>query len=155
MQRYRCSYWERVRSATERGKSDDFARHIREKARPTQIAYQRLMAAYNGNPVGIECKKSGARLWAFVLPDVSGNYPWRIQMFDPSGFGSHLCYGTFKESVEAMISMGFREIDAGALDRVASTPEWALGVRQRAIVKRHQEGIISYSQMFEELSALQ
>ncbi|MGF6603983.1 hypothetical protein P3T23_008738 [Paraburkholderia sp. GAS448] len=150
--RYRTRAWEHVRAAHDRV-SPDFARILREGARATQIAYQGLMAQYGGQPIGIECRKADRETWAFVLPDACGDKPWRIQQFDQNGFVGHLCFDTITEAVEDMLRMGYRTVDVGALDRVAATDRWALGIRRAAIIQRHQEGLISYAQMVEELSA--
>lgn len=153
VQRYRSISWERVRSSTSR-LSPDFARHLRDISRPLQIAYQRLMAAYAGQPVGVECRMEDRDSWAFVLPETSDARPWRIQQFDQDGFVGHLCFGSLEEAVEEMLRMGYRVVESGALDRIASTARWARGVRRAALMQKHQEGLISYRQMVEELSAL-
>ncbi|MBB5546542.1 hypothetical protein [Paraburkholderia fungorum] len=150
--RYRTRAWEHVRVAHCRA-SPGFARILREGARATQIAYQILMAQYGGQPVGVECRKEDRETWAFVLPDASGDKPWRIQQFDQNGFIGHLCFDTIAEAVEEMLRMGHLTVDVGALDRVAATDGWALGIRRAAIVQRCQEGLISYAQMVEELSS--
>jgi len=150
--RYRTRAWEHVRSAENRV-SCAFARIMRESARAAQIAYQRLMAQYGGEPIGVECRREDRESWAFVLADASGDKPWRIQQFDPNGFIGHLCFDTIPEAVEEMLRMGYQTEDVGALDRVAATDRWALGIRRAAVMQRHQEGLISYSQMAEELSA--
>ncbi|WP_321907981.1 hypothetical protein [Burkholderia cepacia] len=129
-----------------------FARIIREGARATQIAYQVIMSRYNGEPIGIECRRSDRDSWAFVLPEASGGLRWRIQQFDRDSFVGHLCFDSVPEAVEAMLDMGYRTIDEGALDKVASTDRWALGVRRSAIMQCHQEGKISYAQMVDELT---
>jgi hypothetical protein len=151
--RYRSRSWERVRSATSRLPAD-FARHLRDAARPLQIAYQVIMVKYDGHPVGIECRMEGRESWAFVLPEASGDKPWRIQQFDQDGFVGHLCFDSLEEAVEDMLRMGYRFLDHGALDRIASTARWAKGVRRAAIMQKHQEGLITYRQMVEEQSAL-
>ncbi|WP_236027663.1 hypothetical protein [Burkholderia aenigmatica] len=152
VQRFRTRAWKYARESGGRV-SCQFARIIREGARATQIAYQAIMSRYNGEPIGIECRQSDRDSWAFVLPEASGGLPWRIQQFDRDGFVGHLCFDSVPEAVEAMLDMGYRTIDEGALDQVASTDRWALGVRRSAIMQRHQEGKISYAQMVDELTA--
>lgn len=149
--RYRTRAWDRVRVSHLRV-DPNFARLLRDGARCMQIAYQRLMAQYGGKPIGIECRKKDRDSWAFVLPEASGDKPWRIQQFDQDGFIGHLCFDSIPEAIEEMLRMGYQVVDAGALDRIASTDRWALGVRRAGIMQRHQEGEISYSQMVEELS---
>lgn len=152
VRRFRTRAWEYARESDGRV-SCKFARVIRDGARASQIAYQRIMSRYNGEPVGIECKRSDRDSWAFVLPEASGGLPWRIQQFDRDSFVGHLCFDSVPEAVEAMLDMGYRTIDEGALDQVASTDRWALGIRRSAIMQRHQEGTISYAQMVDELTA--
>ncbi|MEM5371885.1 hypothetical protein V4C53_38510 [Paraburkholderia azotifigens] len=151
--RYRSRSWENVRRACMKGLPADFARHLREVARPLQIAYHRLMSTFDGHPAGIECRIADRDSWAFVLPDSSGVKAWRIQQFDQDGFVGHLCFDSIEEAVEDMLRMGYCVTDPGALDRVGSTNRWAVGVRRAAIMQKHQEGLISYRQMVEELSA--
>ncbi|TCK33351.1 hypothetical protein B0G84_7563 [Paraburkholderia sp. BL8N3] len=150
--RYRSASWERVCGASNRVPVD-FARHLRDIARPLQIAYQRLMALYDGHPVGIECRMNDRESWAFVLPDASGAKSWRVQQFDLDGFIGHLCFDSLNEAVEDMLRMGYCVTDPGALDRVGSTARWALGVRRAAVMQKHQERLITYRQMVEEMAA--
>jgi hypothetical protein len=153
VQRYRSRSWEHVRAASASVPAD-FARHLRDVARPLQIAYQRLMAAYDGHPAAIECRMKDRESWAFVLEDASGAKSWRIQQFDHDGFIGHLCFDSLNEAIEDMLRMGYCVTDPGALDRVASTARWAMGIRRAAIMQKHQEGLVTYRQMVEELSAL-
>jgi hypothetical protein len=150
--RYLSRSWEQVRS--DRDIPADFARHLRDISRPLQIAYQRLMAAYDGHPVGIECRMKDRESWAFVLPEASSAKPWRVQYFDQDGFVGHLCFDSVEEAVEDMLRTGYNVTEPGALDRVASTARWAMGVRRAAVMQKHQQGLITYRQMVEELSAL-
>jgi hypothetical protein len=94
--RYRSRAWEHVRASSNRDIHDDFARHLRELVRPLQIAYQRLMSAYGGQPAGVECRLTNRDAWAFVLPDASDEMAWRIQQFDQDGFIGHLCFDTLE-----------------------------------------------------------
>jgi hypothetical protein len=112
------------------------------------------MATYGGRPVGVECLVAERDSWAVVLPNACGDKPWRIQQFDTDGFVGHLCLDEFDEAVEEMLRTGYQITDPGALDRVASTSRWSLGVRRVAIMQRHQEGLITYRQMVDELPAI-
>ena len=152
--RYRSRAWEHVRASSNRDIHDDFARHLRELVRPLQIAYQRLMSAYGGQPAGVECRLTDRDSWAFVLPDASDAEAWRIQQFDQDGFVGHLCFDTLEEAVEDMLRMGYCVPDAGALDRIGSTARWSIGVQRAAIIQKHQQGLISYRQMVDELLAV-
>ena len=152
--RYVSASWARVSKASCRGLLEDFSRHLREVARPLQIAYQQLMAAFDGKPIGVECRMKDRQSWAFVLPHASGERAWRIQQFDMDGFVGHLCFDSLEEAVEEMLRMGYCMADRGALDRIASTGRWTRGVRRSAVMQRHQEGLITYRQMIEETAAL-
>jgi hypothetical protein len=112
------------------------------------------MSRHNGEPIGIECKVEQRDAWAFVLPNVSGPDPYRIQYFDRTGFISHRCCADLVRAVEEMIVDGYRREDTGALDRCASTPEWRIGQLRAAVVQRHLEGLISYQTMMQELISI-
>lgn len=152
--RYRTTSWERARTATLRGRPDDFAKFLRKLARPTQVAFQRLMSAYNGEPIGIELKSKDRDAWAFIVANMSGNEAWRIVLFDLDGFFSHSCYNEFVEAVERMLQDGYVTVDGGALDRVAATARWAMGVRRAAVMQRHQERLTTYEEMLQEMKSL-
>ncbi len=154
IRRYRSRAWEHVRANSTRDIDDDFARHLREVVRPLQIVYQRLMSAYDGYPECIECRMKDRESWAFVLRDASDIKAWRIQQFDQDGFVGHLCFEGMEEAVEDMLRMGYCVPDAGALDRIGSTVRWAHGVRRAGVMQKHQEGLITYRQMVEEITAL-
>jgi hypothetical protein len=151
--RYRSASWDHV-CAESGGIPADFARLLRDEARPLQIAYQRLMSSYDGDPAGIECRLKERESWAFALPEASGAKPWRVQQFDQDGFIGHQCFDSLNEAVEEMLRMGYLVTDPGALDRIGSTARWARGIRRAAIMQKHQEGLIKYCQMVEEISAL-
>ena len=132
-----------------------FAQVLRESARPAQIAYQKIMGRHEGNPVGVECRAVKREAWAFVLADVSCPGRFRIQYFDLDWFSGHYVHKTLEEAVEDMVTSGYRQIDTGALDRVAATERWALGVKRSAIMQRHQSGMIDWATAVGELSILQ
>jgi hypothetical protein len=151
--RFRCASWVRVCTASRRVPAD-FARHLRDSARPLQIAYQRLMSTFDGHPAGVECRMTDRDSWAFALPDASGSKAWRLQQFDLDGFIGHLCFDSLNEAIEDMLRMGYRLPEPGALDRIGSTARWARGVRRAGIMQKHQEGLISYREMIDEISTL-
>jgi hypothetical protein len=151
--RYRTHSWTRV-CGEDRDLDPGFAAHLRDAARPAQIGFQKLMGRYAGEPVGIECRSVSRDAWAFVLPDASSLGRFRVQYFDLDGFFGHEAHDTMLAAVEDMISLGYRKLDRGALDRVASTARWALGVKRSAIMQRHQSGMIDWATCVAELSAL-
>ncbi|WP_168788852.1 hypothetical protein [Paraburkholderia aromaticivorans] len=151
---YRTSSWERL--VTDRREIDPaFRRHLIEAAMPQQLAYRRLMRRFNGEPIGVECSTSSQDRWAFVLPDVSREGKWRIQYFDESGFSGHGSYDSLVDAVQDMIRSGYRELDAGALDRLGSTVRWDQGVKRSAIMQRHAEGQIDWTTCMDLLAELQ
>jgi hypothetical protein len=146
MKRYRSTYWQRLRD-DDGTLAPDFARHLRDCARPTQIAFQRLMAMTSGNPIGVECKSEARDSWAFVLPDVAGESPWRVQNFDADSFFGHQCHDSLQQAVEAMLGDGYRILDPGALDRCSSTERWATGVKRSGIRLLFNLGQIDWPEM--------
>ncbi|GMG94665.1 hypothetical protein Cmtc_58850 [Cupriavidus sp. TKC] len=151
--RYRTRSWMRV-CGEDRDLDPGFAEHLRDAARPAQIAYQKLMGRHAGVPIGIECRSVSRDAWAFVLPDASSPCHFRVQYFDLDGFSGHAAHDTMLAAVEEMMGLGYRRIDSGALDRVASTARWALGVKRSAIMQRHQSGLIDWATCVAELSTL-
>jgi len=132
----------------------DFAKHLRDLARPLQIEYQRLMAAHGGRPIGIECRSAFRPAWAFVLPEMNEAGRFRVQCFDEDGFFSHQVYDGLEQAIENMMVDGYRTPDVGALDRIAATDRWAMGVKYATLRQRFQEGLITYVRMLEEMKAL-
>lgn len=153
MQRYRTKYWQRLREEP-RDLDAGFAKHLRECARPRQIAYQRLMSMCQGNPIGLECKSETREGWGFILPDVSGEYPWRIQAFDADGFIGHNCYNTLEDATEALIGDGYRIPDPGALDRCSTTLRWAIGTKRAEFRTLFNRGLLNWTEMLDKMSAV-
>jgi len=151
--RYRTSHWQRI-TEDRRELDPGFAKHLREMARPRQIAFQRLMAMSEGNPVGIECKSESREAWAFVMPDVAGESPFRVQNFDAEGFSGHSCYDSLEKAVEAMIGDGYRAPDPGALDRCSTTLQWAIGVKRAEIRQLYNQGKLSWLEMLDRMRAV-
>ncbi len=150
--RWRTTHWQHVRERELEISDPEFARHLREHARPAQIAFQRLMKHSDGEPWGIECKSRSREAWAFILPDVSGDSPVRAQFFDLDGFSGHFCYGSLIKAVEGMIADGYQVLDPGALDRVAGTERWAEGVRRCELRLQFNLGRITWVEMLERMS---
>ena len=152
--RYRTRTWAALREKQEPESQPGFFAHLRSISRSRQIAYQCLMAKYDGSPLGVECRNTSRDSWGVVLANVYGDLPWRIQYFDLDGFSSHHTFATLEEAVEDMLSDGYRIEDVGALDRVSASPRWALGVRRMAIMQRHQEGQIDWQTCIAEMKKL-
>jgi hypothetical protein len=152
--RFQTRQWQRVRDKNfEQGHA--FGKHLREIARPTQIAFQRLMASHQGEPIGVECRARTRDAWAFVMHEVSSpEYAYRLQYFDLHGFCGHSCYHSLTEAVESMLGEGYQTIDAGALDRCASTDQWKLSTKRLEFRLQFDRGLISYAEMVERMSAV-
>lgn len=118
---FMTSRWQNARQPA---LSSVLATHLRELARPVQIAFARIMTAHKGNPVGVEFRHRFGRSWAFVLEDAS-EPGYRIQFFDSRGVLGHQHYATLEGAVEEMVSQGYTVEDSGAFDRAASTKIWA------------------------------
>lgn len=151
--RYRTRGWARI--CDKAAELDPkFAQVLRESARPAQIAYQKIMGRHEGNPVGVECRAVKREAWAFVLADASCPGRFRIQYFDLDGFSGHHVHKTVEEAIEDMVTSGYRQIDIGALDRVAATDRWALGAKRAAIMQRHQSGMDEWATTVAKLAEL-
>lgn len=124
------------------GPSSD--RFVLRMLRPAAIAFNELMSRHSGDPSGVEFRAGEAERWAFVLPDASQPSMYRVQVFDPRGFLSHHTEGSLAACVETMVREGYRTEDAGALDRLARTPEWLRGVEVLALVQRLNAGALSF-----------
>lgn len=156
MTTWKTDFWMRLTDDS-RDLDPAFARHLREIARPTQIAYTRLMRASNGNPIGHEMKASDRDAWMVILPEPlsDGETPtWRVLSFDRDGFSGHSVFASVKKAAEDMLLAGFRELDLGALDRCAQTERWSRGVRLQEMRDRVSRGEITVRELYEEAQAV-
>ncbi len=152
---YKTRNWEHLLQ-TRADLDPAFARHLRDLARPHQIAYHRLMRAYRGNPVGVECKCSYRESWAFVSPNPQTAFsikPYRVTYFDINGFIGHETYGCLEQAVEDMLR-NYPTIDAGALPRCSQTAEWAKGLIRQQWRDKHIRGEITFKEMLAQISAM-
>lgn len=156
MTTWKTNYWKRVTDDS-RDLDPAFARHLREIARPVQIAFTRLMRASSGDPVGFEVKCSSREAWKVILPEpVPAGDPqnWRVLSFDADGFTGHMVHKTIQDAAEDMLQAGFTELDQGALERCAGTERWARGLRVQELRDRVSRGEISLRTMCLEAQAL-
>ena len=125
---YMTRSWMLLKHLAQKDLNAGFAKYLRDRARPSQIAYVRIMTRHKGNPSGIEHRHaSGQERWAFVLPDVGGE-GMRIQFFDLQGFSRHQCFRTLMEATDEMVMQGYWIEDSGVLDRISITAVWAEGI---------------------------
>lgn len=146
VQRYRTTQWQRIRDE-KRTMNPCFSKHLREIGRRRQIAFQRLMASTEGNPVWVEFKKVDQGQWAFILPDLEGTYAFRVQSFDQDGFIGHTCYRSLQEAAEELVASGYCVMDRGALSRESHTVRWAIGVKRQELRLLFSRGKIGWQEM--------
>ena len=144
--RYRTKTWQRIRD-DKRVLNPRFAKHLRDVARPRQVAFQRMMAATRGNPVWVEFKKVDQAQWAFILPDLEGVHAFRMQTFDQDGFIGHSCYDSLQVAAEDLSSGGYTIMDQGALSRESHTVRWAIGVKRQELRLLFSRGKITWQEL--------
>jgi hypothetical protein len=156
MTTWKTDYWNRLTSDS-RDLDPAFARHLREIARPIQIAFTKLMRASNGDPVGFEVKSNTRQAWKVILPEPlpAGATPlWRVLAFDADGFSGHSVHKTVQSAAEDMLQSGFAELDVGALSRCATSEQWSRGLRLQDLRDRVSRGEITVKDMYLEANAL-
>jgi len=150
MATWTTTFWKQVTDDSDR--TSEFARHLREIARPAQIAFTKVMRFCQGNPVGIELKNPTADRWQVVLPEPvqEGGQPmWRVLSFDQHGFSGHDLHKSAILATEDAIQSGFTEPDHGALDRVTATSTWQRGMAMQELRDRHCRGELTYAAMID------
>jgi hypothetical protein len=70
------------------------------------------------SPSGLELRHKHGESWALIGPDPSSEGKWRYQIFDRSGPQAHLAFDSAREALEGAWAAGYREKDAGAIDRI-------------------------------------
>lgn len=125
---------------------DDFHQHLLALAIPNAVVYNDIMQRFEGDPSGVEFKSKSGTQWAFVLPDASEPGRHRIQYFDERSFFSHHSYSIVADAVKAMISEGYCEEDAGALDRNQTTETWRKGTAVAALKMQLDRGKLSWTE---------
>lgn len=146
--RYQLPGWALAREA------GDLSALLRPLVRPQQVAYQTIMAAHQGKPIGVEFRHRSGESWAFIVPEMSEDGGYRVQVFDLDGFRSHHTRSTVETAVEEMLDLGYRTEDRGALDRLAETPRWQIGTRRMDILHQHQQGLITWGNCVQAMAAI-
>ncbi len=150
--------WRRVASRARTLENSDVVKHLRELARPRQIAYAWLRYHTGGDPIGVEFRHTAGPRWAFVAPNVTSQWdqsPWRVQHFNESGFTLHTCHKDLQSAVEDMIGQGFHLLDPGVLDRLTISPRWAMGVEQSIQRDLFNQNRITLAQLVERLKEIE
>lgn len=154
MPTYKTNFWRQV--TEDRELDTAFARHLRDIARPKQIAFSQIMSRTSAWPVGIELKAPDRQAWVTILPEpVPEGQPasWRVLRFDGQGFSGHDQHKDPIAALEDVIASGFIQIDAGALDMLSSTPAWAQGQQRQEVRDLHNRGEIDFKTMCERMTA--
>lgn len=127
-------------------KHPGFSAMQREMAHRHQDAYHDMMTAHGGDPTGVEFKHHKDDRWAVILPEMSeperGTH--RIQYFDRHGTSSHDTRKDLDSAVEELLTGGFRETDAGAMDRLSTGLDWKVGTRAHELHLQMSKGKIGY-----------
>lgn len=156
MPTYLTSAWKRA-TDTSIPREDGFARHLREIARPIQIAFAKLMKLTSGLPMGCEMRQTdGSDRWAVVLPEPvpAGARPMhRLLSFDNHGFTGHEQYNTEQEAIETMLGRGFTAPDPGALQRIIDTATWVRGMQIQSLFDKVCRGELNWNE-YQQQAAL-
>lgn len=102
-------------------------------------------------PLGLELAFSSRNRWAFISPNPHADGGFRTTYFDESGFSSHRCHPGTDDALYALVDSGYRIPDLGALDRVASTPQWAKGTAWTARLQAYNRGSLSVEELYAPL----
>lgn len=132
----------------------EFLNEMKDHQLAIQKTYGSLMKHHQGQPIGVECKSATSHRWAFVIKNVDSEHTLRVIYFDESGFSGHTVYQTIEKAVGEMLSEGFTQIDQGALDRLAATHQWQIGMQRSAIKQLHQHGLISWTEMLIQMESV-
>lgn len=119
----------------------------------TQVNYNDIMRAYQGDPSGVEYANRDGH-YAFVLADASEPGRYRVQNFDDKGFSGHQTYNSLEEAVEQMVVDGYYREDRGALDRLSATAQWRRGMQVSALIQQFGAGQINYTELDAALAKL-
>lgn len=127
-----------------------------EAARKRKQAAKQLLMRTIGDPAEpkhVEWRHAAPNreLWSFITPEVSEHGGWRINTFDANGFIGHASFSSFDQCLDEMVFRGFTEPDPGALDRLSSTQDWAIGTAISDAIQRANQGQISQDQALEEI----
>lgn len=104
----------------------------------------RELAAVGDLSGGGILRNDDGRRYAMILPDVDGGGKWRIQRFDAAGFSGHMVFAGQHEATAAAIGERFKTRDDGALDALASRPEWARGMFVCDLAQRMNGGMLDW-----------
>lgn len=148
--KYRLPYLERLLKDTLEPRNG-FDMHLLANALPSSKNYNRNMIAHGGDISGIEFKRvndSGQYpdKYAVVLADASQVGKFRIAYFDQHGFSSHHVEDTSERAQQVMVREGFVVEAAGALDQLASTKEWDLGMAFADLIMKLNTGAIKHAE---------
>lgn len=104
--------------------------------------------------VGLILANTARDSWALFLHDFSAPSKFRYQTFDAKGFLGHMIHNTLNEALEDAFQTGYRIPDEGALDRVACTEAWTVGMAIQAVRDRYNQGDITLDEMWTYLKEI-
>lgn len=114
----------------------------------------RVADLFDEHGFGLELVNSSGDRWAVVLMDPSEQGRYRYQEMDRRGFLGHRAFDTIEEALIEVSSSGYAIHDMGAMNRLASTQEWADGMAVNAIVQQMNSQMISWEEGRKKLDAL-
>lgn len=122
---------------------------------PAACAFNCIMEAHNGNPVGVEYEhRKDVGRFAVVLPDASAPGKFRVQFFDKNGFSSHDTIGAVEDAVEEMVKQGYWKDARGVMDRLSQTREWQIGNATAVLLQKLNSRKINYTEFVQERESL-
>jgi hypothetical protein len=135
--------------ADERTKQHE--KYMRKITRQKQILFCKIMNKYSGNPLGVEFWRESTDSWAFIVENMDGGGAYRMQFFDRDGFFGHGYRESVASCMEELISQGYRLEDSNALETTSQTIRWKNGLKRASIRQKQENGLISFSEMLNEL----
>lgn len=126
-----------------------FAAHLSTLRESRRLGVESLGRAVDG----LELTSDSGKRWAFLLPDMTEAGRWRLQYFDERGFSGHGIYDTEEQLLDAAWSAGFRQVDLGALDRIAQLASFQRGNFASDLIRRINQRELTHEQANAELAA--
>lgn len=112
-----------------------------------KLLFQELSA--NGI-VGLELK--GRLKYLAIVPEPDGSGRIRLSFFDERGFSGHEVYATEEDALKEAIKQRYIEHCPGALDQLAATETWRLGMVHADLIRMVNSGQITFAQYRAEVA---
>lgn len=120
-------------------------------------SFDALMSAVDGDPAGREFRVlvNGAERWGFITPSSLIEGPaWRLTWFDKNGFCGHGFRSTKDEALAEIADYEQVVVDLGALDRLASTRSFQLGLAKVDLLRQLNAGDLDWAGFLQASAAL-